>query len=45
VVAGIVARGEVPFLHVAGANTGALRLYGQLGFTVRTPITFGVYAL
>ena len=45
VVAGIAARGEVPFLHVAGTNTGALRLYEQLGFTVRTPITFGVYAL
>ena len=45
VVAGIVARGEVPFLHVAATNTGALRLYEQLGFTVRTPITFGVYAL
>ncbi|GAA3342084.1 GNAT family N-acetyltransferase [Amorphoplanes nipponensis] len=43
VVAGIRARDEVPFLHAADANTGAVRLYAELGFTVRTPIVFGAY--
>lgn len=43
VVAGIRDRGEVPFLHAAGTNTGAIRLYGQLGFTVRSPIVFARY--
>jgi GNAT superfamily N-acetyltransferase len=45
VVAGIRSRGEVPFLHAAGTNTGAIRLYEQLGFTVRTPIVFAAYRL
>ena len=45
VVAGIRARGEVPFLHAAGSNTGAIRLYEQLGFTVRSPIVFARYRL
>jgi predicted GNAT family acetyltransferase len=31
----IIARGELPFLHVAAANTGAQELYRTLGFTVR----------
>jgi predicted GNAT family acetyltransferase len=31
----IVARGETPFLHVMGGNTGAAKVYEQLGFTVR----------
>lgn len=43
VVAVIRERGEVPFLHVAGENTGALRLYEQLGFAIRIPIVFGAY--
>jgi ribosomal protein S18 acetylase RimI-like enzyme len=43
VVAGIRTRGEVPFLHAADTNTGAIRLYRELGFTVRTPIVFGAY--
>jgi ribosomal protein S18 acetylase RimI-like enzyme len=34
-VAGIVARGEVPFLHVVAENVGAIRLYERLGFTTR----------
>lgn len=35
VVAGVVRRGEVPFLHVAATNPGAQRLYQDLGFRVR----------
>ena len=27
-----LARGETPFLHVMGANTGALGLYQRMGF-------------
>lgn len=42
VAAGIVARGEVPFLHVAGANTDAVALYEHLGFRIRRPIEFVV---
>jgi ribosomal protein S18 acetylase RimI-like enzyme len=38
----IVARNELPFLHVAAANTGAQQLYQTLGFTVRRP---GVHVL
>ena len=44
VAAGIVARGEVPFLHVAGANAGAVALYEHLGFRTRRPIEFVVVA-
>ncbi|MET1016507.1 MAG: GNAT family N-acetyltransferase [Leifsonia flava] len=45
VAAGIVARGEVPILHVAGDNAGAVRLYEKLGFSIRRTITFvGVQA-
>ncbi|GAA1096859.1 MULTISPECIES: GNAT family N-acetyltransferase [Kitasatospora] len=40
VAAGIRARGERPFLHVAEDNTGALRLYESLGFRVRRSVTF-----
>ncbi|OLT13149.1 GNAT family N-acetyltransferase [Pseudonocardia sp. CNS-139] len=28
-------RGDVPFLHAAADNTGAIRLYEQIGFTLR----------
>jgi ribosomal protein S18 acetylase RimI-like enzyme len=28
-------RGEVPFLHAAASNTNAIRLYAQLGFSLR----------
>jgi ribosomal protein S18 acetylase RimI-like enzyme len=42
VTAGIRARGEVPFLHVAGTNTGAIRLYETLGFHIRRVTTFSV---
>jgi ribosomal protein S18 acetylase RimI-like enzyme len=33
--AGIVARGDTPFLHASSLNTNAIRLYETLGFTVR----------
>ncbi|MFD5142219.1 GNAT family N-acetyltransferase [Streptomyces sp. NPDC058401] len=35
VAAGIRDRGDVPFLHTAGENTDAIRLYESIGFTVR----------
>jgi len=35
----ITARGERPFLHVAGSNTGARSLYARLGFESRKPVT------
>lgn len=39
VVAGIKARGEIPFLHATQTNTGAIRLYESLGFRVhRRPV-------
>jgi ribosomal protein S18 acetylase RimI-like enzyme len=33
--AGIRARGELPFLHAAASNTGAIGLYESMGFTLR----------
>lgn len=35
VAAGIRERGEMPFLHAAAANVGAIRRYEQLGFRLR----------
>jgi len=35
VVRHIIARGEIPFLHVAGENLHAIRLYERLGFRTR----------
>jgi len=43
VAVGIRAREETPFLHAASFNTGAIRLYERLGFTVRSEITFAVF--
>ncbi|MEV0397279.1 GNAT family N-acetyltransferase [Polymorphospora rubra] len=40
VAAGIRSRAEVPFLHAAANNTGAVRLYEHLGFQVRGTMTF-----
>ncbi|MCO1659660.1 GNAT family N-acetyltransferase [Pseudonocardia humida] len=40
VAAGVRARGDVPFLHVAAVNTGAVRLYERLGFTLRREVVF-----
>jgi predicted GNAT family acetyltransferase len=42
VAAGIMRRGETPFLHAAASNTSAIRLYERLGFKLRTQITFAV---
>ncbi|HET9170970.1 MAG TPA: GNAT family N-acetyltransferase [Actinospica sp.] len=35
VAAGILGRGETPFLHAAASNENAVRLYEKLGFTIR----------
>ena len=43
VAAGIRERGETPFLHAAGANTGAIRLYESLGFRLRRRPDFPTY--
>jgi ribosomal protein S18 acetylase RimI-like enzyme len=40
VAAGIVARGETPFLHAIASNTTAIRLYEELGFSYRRDIQF-----
>lgn len=40
VVAGIVDRGERPFLHTTVENVHAIRLYESLGFSVRTHLQF-----
>ncbi|MEV1047816.1 GNAT family N-acetyltransferase [Streptomyces sp. NPDC049916] len=37
---GIRERGETPFLHAAGSNTGAIRLYESLGFRLRRRTQF-----
>ncbi|MET7301018.1 GNAT family N-acetyltransferase [Embleya sp. NPDC005575] len=39
-VAGIIARGETPFLHAAAENVTAIRLYESLGFRVRRTPSF-----
>lgn len=38
----IFERGETPFLHAYVSNTGAIRLYESLGFSVRCPVTMTV---
>ncbi|MET8153682.1 GNAT family N-acetyltransferase [Actinoplanes sp. NPDC049668] len=43
VSAGIQQSGAVPFLHTAAQNTGAIRLYEQLGFALRTDMEFAAY--
>ena len=42
VAAGIRTSGDVPFLHVAAVNTGAIRLYRTMGFTLRREVVFSV---
>jgi GNAT superfamily N-acetyltransferase len=39
---GIIARGEVPFLHVAHGNADAERLYERLGFVLRAEMQFAL---
>ncbi|WP_033294221.1 GNAT family N-acetyltransferase [Amycolatopsis jejuensis] len=43
VAAGILERGDRPFLHAAATNTGAIRLYEKLGFRLSRAMTFGIY--
>jgi ribosomal protein S18 acetylase RimI-like enzyme len=43
VAGGILAEGEVPFLHVAVSNTSARAVYEQLGFTTRRIVSFGAF--
>jgi ribosomal protein S18 acetylase RimI-like enzyme len=38
----IATRGETPFLHVRQDNTGAIRIYERLGFTIRRVFHFMV---
>ena len=40
VATGILARGQIPILHVAKANVGARRVYERLGFVVRRELEF-----
>jgi len=42
VVAGIIDRGETPFLHAEASNSGAIRLYQSIGFSVRRQVTFTI---
>jgi predicted GNAT family acetyltransferase len=43
VAAGILARGELPFLHAVHDNENAIRLYGRLGFTHSNDVIFASY--
>lgn len=45
VAAGILARGELPFLHTVHDNDSAIRLYGRLGFTHNADVVFGAYRI
>ena len=42
VAAGIVARGETPFLHAAADNVEAIRLYAAMGFSHARTVRFVV---
>ena len=39
VVASVLGRGEIPFLHASSDNTVAIRLYERMGFTRRRELT------
>jgi len=38
-------RGETPFLHAYAGNEAAIRLYGQLGFELRSEMAVQAFAL
>lgn len=40
----ILARGDIPFLHAWASNTGAIRLYQKLGFTLRCDMHAAILA-
>jgi ribosomal protein S18 acetylase RimI-like enzyme len=40
VAAGVVERGDTPFLHAAAVNTTAIRLYESMGFVLRRTTVF-----
>jgi ribosomal protein S18 acetylase RimI-like enzyme len=42
VAVGIIERGETPFLHTDASNSGAIRLYQSIGFSVRRRVTFTI---
>ncbi|GIE86848.1 GNAT family N-acetyltransferase [Actinoplanes regularis] len=43
VAAGILTRGELPFLHAVHDNENAIRLYGRLGFEHSTDVVFASF--
>jgi ribosomal protein S18 acetylase RimI-like enzyme len=43
VAAGILGRGELPFLHAADDNAGAIKLYERLGFEHAQPVVFASF--
>ena len=43
VAAGILARGDLPFLHTAADNAGAIRLYERLGFQSDHDVVFASF--
>ncbi|WP_250003533.1 GNAT family N-acetyltransferase [Actinoplanes sp. M2I2] len=43
VAAGLLERGDLPFLHVAADNAAAIRLYERLGFQVSHEVVFATY--
>jgi predicted GNAT family acetyltransferase len=45
VMAGLIARGDTPFLHSYAANSGAIRLYESLGFRPRREMVVTVLGL
>jgi ribosomal protein S18 acetylase RimI-like enzyme len=45
VAAGIEATGRTPFLHTGGTNSGAIRLYTKLGFTLSNELKVTVVEL